>query len=237
MDATELLNDIRRLKSSLNNKRIRRRNESRSDYIKRKAKYKCCYCHRHLDKKKLTTSLEPFHIVKNKETVNDILTYYRTSKEQLLNLNPKLSLEDIQTGTLLRVPEFFKIFPNTHGICYCDKCSNYRNTLNMDHVSFIFHLIQKRRNVRDEITPELRRKIYARDNYKCVYCQIEYGETKPNTFLTLDHKNPIVSGGDNSEENLCTSCNFHNFEKGEMKFNYYINRIKNRRFKRENLCI
>jgi 5-methylcytosine-specific restriction endonuclease McrA len=97
--------------------------------------------------------------------------------------------------------------------------------------------LKKRKSIRDEITPELRRKIYKRDNYKCVYCEIEYGKTKPNTYLTLDHKNPVVGGGTSDEENLCTSCDYHNHDKDRDGFEDYIKKIKQRKFLSENCYI
>lgn len=234
MSAIELLNDMRRLQKSMNNKRVRRKNESRDDYIKRKANYRCAYCHKTFNKKHLNASLEPYHVVKPRENVKSVLDYYRINENTLLTLNPDLNISDIQPGTLLKVPEHFKIFPNTHGVCYCEKCGVKRNSLGLEHVSFIKHLLEKRRSVRDEITPELRRKIYRRDNYKCVYCEIEYGKMKPNTYLTLDHKNPVVGGGTNDEENLCTSCDFHNHEKDRDTYEVYVKKIKKRKFYREN---
>lgn len=234
MTAYELLNDMKRLKQSLNNKRVKRRSESRDDYIKRKSNYRCSYCHKTFNKRHLNAVLEPYHILKPRETLTDVLDYYRINKEELLTLNPELKLEDLQTGTLMRVPEYFKIFPNTHGVCYCDSCGEKRNQFSMDHISFIHQLLKERRQVREEITPRLRRKIYKRDLYKCVYCEIEYGKTKPNTILTLDHKIPVVQGGTSSEENLCSSCDFHNHDKDSLCYESYKKKLIKRKFYREN---
>lgn len=234
MTAYELLNDMKRLKKSFNNKRVKRRSESRDDFIKRKANYRCSYCHNTFNKKHLIAVLEPYHILKPKETLRDVLNYYRINKEELLTLNPELKLENLKTGTLMRVPELYKIFPSTHGVCYCDSCGKKRNQSNLDHISFKLQLLRERRKERAIVTPKLRRKIYKRDLYKCVYCEIEYGKTKPNTFLTLDHKIPVVQGGTSSEENLCSSCDFHNNDKDNLTYESYIKKIIRRKFYREN---
>lgn len=49
---------------------------------------------------------------------------------------------------------------------------------------------------------ENRRKIYERDNYKCRYC----GTELTRFTATLDHIQPVSSGGDNSMNNLVTAC-------------------------------
>jgi len=53
-----------------------------------------------------------------------------------------------------------------------------------------------------------RRRVFKRDNYKCVYC----GSGKN---LTIDHVVPKSKGGDNSWTNLVTSCSRCNCNKGD----------------------
>lgn len=48
----------------------------------------------------------------------------------------------------------------------------------------------------------LRDRIFRRDRYRCVYC----GAVRPPEQLTLDHVQPRMRGGDNSEGNLVTAC-------------------------------
>jgi hypothetical protein len=52
-------------------------------------------------------------------------------------------------------------------------------------------------NVRDN-----RAKIFERDNYKCRHCDKQL----TRFTVTLDHVTPVSKGGDNSFENLVTSC-------------------------------
>jgi hypothetical protein len=56
----------------------------------------------------------------------------------------------------------------------------------------------------------LRERVLARDSYRCVYC----GEWFPEPQLTLDHVEPRMRGGDQSEGNLVTACRPCNTLKG-----------------------
>ncbi len=47
-----------------------------------------------------------------------------------------------------------------------------------------------------------RSAIYARDHHRCVYCGLEATAAE----LTLDHVEPRMRGGDQSEGNLVTCC-------------------------------
>lgn len=47
-----------------------------------------------------------------------------------------------------------------------------------------------------------RERIFRRDDFRCAYC----GEVFPTEALTLDHVEPRVKGGDNSDGNLVTAC-------------------------------
>lgn len=62
----------------------------------------------------------------------------------------------------------------------------------------------------DPETASLRERIFARDEYRCVYCAGLY----PSEQLSLDHVQPRMRGGDNSEGNLVTACKACNTRKG-----------------------
>jgi hypothetical protein len=49
---------------------------------------------------------------------------------------------------------------------------------------------------------ERRRRIFARDGHRCVYC----GSVLPEEQLSLDHVEPRRKGGDHSDGNLVTAC-------------------------------
>ena len=55
-----------------------------------------------------------------------------------------------------------------------------------------------------------RDRIFARDGYRCVYCGIVF----PAEQLSLDHVQPRMRGGDNSDGNLVTACQPCNTRKG-----------------------
>lgn len=58
------------------------------------------------------------------------------------------------------------------------------------------------------ITKVRRRRIYARDQHRCIYCN-ELAER-----LTLDHVIPRSAGGSNVSENLLTACMDCNRDRG-----------------------
>jgi 5-methylcytosine-specific restriction endonuclease McrA len=55
-----------------------------------------------------------------------------------------------------------------------------------------------------------RKNVYLRDNHRCQYCGIQYGDHE----LTLDHVVPRVSGGKTTWTNVVTACATCNRRKG-----------------------
>ena len=53
-----------------------------------------------------------------------------------------------------------------------------------------------------ELRPAKRERIFRRDRYHCVYCALPFAADE----LTLDHVQPKMRGGDDSEGNLVTCC-------------------------------
>jgi len=68
---------------------------------------------------------------------------------------------------------------------------------------------------RKPIGNKLRFDIFKRDGYKCVYC----GATPPTVVLEVDHIMPVIKGGENTIENLITSCFECNRGKGKHELN------------------
>jgi len=63
------------------------------------------------------------------------------------------------------------------------------------------------------ITKEKRKEIYTRDEFKCLACGSD-------TFLTIDHINPIQKGGKTVDDNLQTLCRSCNSKKQNKMIDY-----------------
>jgi hypothetical protein len=66
---------------------------------------------------------------------------------------------------------------------------------------------------RKPISKKLRFEIFKRDNFTCQY----FGSKTPNVILEVDHVLPISKGGNNSIDNLITSCFDCNRGKGAIE--------------------
>lgn len=234
MNVTELVQDMRRVRRSMNNTRMKRKRETKDDYVKRKLRYRCTYCRKKNKKSDLNVSIEPYHLLKEGESLSSVIDYYHTSKVELERLNPDIILEGIKKGDFINVPSVFRIYPNTHGICYCDRCKRERSKLGMNHIDYLQFVINNRKLTRSGLTKEKKEQVKKKDNYECIYCEIEFKKQKKNPILTIDHLEPIISGGTNDEDNLGTACLYHNNDKGTMGYDEYVKKIKKRSFE-ENL--
>lgn len=94
---------------------------------------------------------------------------------------------------------------------------------------------------RNSISQTKRQIIFARDAWTCVYCGKEGELTikrrkKPsrlviipkdenNVGFEIDHVLPVSKGGDNSFNNLVTSCWMCNSKKSDKKPSYYFFRV------------
>jgi len=56
--------------------------------------------------------------------------------------------------------------------------------------------------------------LFARDGYRCQYCGRHRADLRGRAFLTRDHVHPISRGGDNTWQNVVTSCSPCNNRKG-----------------------
>lgn len=66
---------------------------------------------------------------------------------------------------------------------------------------------------RKPISKKLRFEIFKRDAFSCQYC----GATPPDVILHVDHIHPVSKGGDNSMDNLITSCSGCNHGKMDIE--------------------
>jgi len=63
---------------------------------------------------------------------------------------------------------------------------------------------------RKALSKKLRFTVFARDGFQCQYC----GRNPPAVILQVDHVVPVVEGGEDTEDNLITSCQECNQGKG-----------------------
>jgi 5-methylcytosine-specific restriction endonuclease McrA len=65
-----------------------------------------------------------------------------------------------------------------------------------------------------------RHEIFARDEWRCVYCGIVFEAAD----LTVDHVQPRVRQGDRSGGNLVTACRACNTRKGDQRLAIFLHR-------------
>jgi 5-methylcytosine-specific restriction endonuclease McrA len=58
--------------------------------------------------------------------------------------------------------------------------------------------------------------LFARDHYRCQYCDRHRHELRGREFLTRDHVIPLSRGGENSWGNVVTACSACNNRKGNL---------------------
>lgn len=74
------------------------------------------------------------------------------------------------------------------------------------------------------ISKKKRHVIYARDNYRCVFC----GEHVIPSERTLEHLKSQEHGGTHSHKNLMLACNFCNAQKGKKSLRSYYKWLENK---------
>jgi hypothetical protein len=97
-------------------------------------------------------------------------------------------------------------------------------------------LSTKKKEIRKEAfeySQEIKKTVFERNNYNCIYCQFEYGFTPKDRTLTIDHKTPISKGGTNDLEknfkNLTSACKQHNYEKKNLTAPEYFKFLEKRK--------
>jgi len=68
------------------------------------------------------------------------------------------------------------------------------------------------RKVRYEISGAVQQKVWVADGCKCMYCGVKMGKSP----LSIDHFEPLESGGKNDTSNFLSSCKNCNKSKGSM---------------------
>lgn len=77
---------------------------------------------------------------------------------------------------------------------------------------------------RKPISKRLRFEIFKRDGFVCQYC----GGHPPDAVLEIDHISPVANGGDNSMDNLVTSCFDCNRGKGKIELSVVPQNLKDK---------
>jgi 5-methylcytosine-specific restriction endonuclease McrA len=67
---------------------------------------------------------------------------------------------------------------------------------------------------RKKISSKVRRRVFERDGFRCVYC----GCSSAEMTLSLDHKLPRSRGGEDTEDNLVVACCPCNVSKGDRTY-------------------
>lgn len=79
-------------------------------------------------------------------------------------------------------------------------------------------ITQDYRLPRPHVPRSVRRRVFERDNYTCLFCGSQED-------LTLDHYVALSLGGTNDEANLVTACRSCNSRKGKVGAGYIIRRL------------
>lgn len=117
-----------------------------------------------------------------------------------------------------------------NGICACRECANKKG--NMTDKEFKRFISKKKKDMRKEVFEnyhKIRKEVFEKYDYKCIYCVAEHGNTIKGRKLTIDHKVPIAKGGTNDLNNLCCSCEEHNFDKGDLTAEDYLQEIQSKK--------
>jgi len=74
------------------------------------------------------------------------------------------------------------------------------------------------KHLNKRLKARLKREVYRRDNYKCVYCGCDMlSSLELFHFRTMDHITPQSKGGTNDPSNLCCCCHTCNSIKSDFE--------------------
>jgi len=92
------------------------------------------------------------------------------------------------------------------------------------------------RKLRYEISGAVQQKVWVADGFKCRYCGVSMGKAQ----LTIDHWEPLETGGKNDSSNFLAACRACNKAKGSMPardwcslrnldYNFFVEYLKTRK--------
>ena len=111
---------------------------------------------------------------------------------------------DVVSPHMLKV-----VYPTLEEWCEIIKISDDPRLLELDKDGNIKAIHRKQRYA---ISGAVQQKIWARDNFSCLYCGRKMGDIQ----LTIDHFVPIEQGGKDNEMNYVSACRNCNKKKGKM---------------------
>lgn len=101
------------------------------------------------------------------------------------------------------------------------------------------YLSERKKEVRKEAheySQEIKKAVFERYDFKCIYCEYELGYTPKGRKLTIDHKIPVSKGGTNDMgknfKNLTCACEQHNFDKRDLTAVEYFKILEKKKNKR-----
>lgn len=145
--------------------------------------------------------------------------------------------EDAQA--LLLLPDEFVNYPDLRGQIYHLSTEEWSEWLQRSDnpeilvqgsMEKVFH-----RKLRYDISGSIQQRVWAADNFRCVYCGAKMGAT----MLTIDHWMPLELGGANDTSNYLSCCRRENKQKGamdprewckfkELDYDWFVEYLKNR---------
>ena len=117
----------------------------------------------------------------------------------------------INQGICRRCKSRFFILDKKQNRYYCEDClpeiskEELNNVKESKKTKIVYHITRK---ISRYISKKMRREVYERDNYECVYCGKDlYDDYLSKTSgITIDHFFPFIRGGQQEIDNLNTCC-------------------------------
>lgn len=142
-------------------------------------------------------------------------THQNWESPHVLDLCRELEIEEATVRALIDKSKALELFITTSDGIYYNDWNQSGEPRILRLVKFSSYGI--RLSIASPATwQKLRRKVFVRDNFTCVYCK------STNVHLEGDHVVPFSKGGDDSMENLVTACRKCNREKRDKSLTEFL---------------